>query len=65
MEEKIMNFNAYELGAIDILVISEIYNCKERLEKDEFSYKEDKISCINFLKTLEKIHDKINERKEE
>lgn len=55
-----MNFDNYELGAIDIVVTSEIYRCKKTLEENEFSYKEDKISCINFLRVLENVHNKIN-----
>lgn len=60
MEERSINFNNYESGAIDIIVVSEIYRCKEQLKENDFTYKEDKISCENFLKTLENIHNKLN-----
>lgn len=65
MEERTMNFNSYELGAIDILLNCEIYNCEKRLEENDFTYESDKISCINFMKTLKNIHNKINDKESE
>lgn len=62
MEEKTITFNNYELGAIDIVVINEIYNCKKRLEENEFIYQDDKTSCKAFLQQLENIHNKINKK---
>lgn len=62
MENRTMTFNSYELGAIDILIINEIYNCKKRLEENEFIHQDDKMSCEAFLQQLENIHNKINRK---
>jgi hypothetical protein len=62
MEERTITFNSYELGAIDIVVINEIYNCKKRLEENEFTYQDDKMSCKAFLQQLESAHNKINRK---
>lgn len=65
MREKTITFNSYELGAIDIVVLNEIYCCKKQLEENEFSYSSDRESCKAFLQQLENIHNKINERESE
>ena len=60
MKERSISFNEYELCAIDIVVTNEIYNCKERLKENDFTYKSDKVSCELFLEKLESVHNKIN-----
>lgn len=60
MKERSTSFNEYELGAIDIVVTSEIYKCKEKLKDNNFVYKSDKVACELFLEKLESVHNKIN-----
>ena len=65
MEERTITFNSYELGAIDIVVVNEIWGCKKQLEENDFSYSSDRESCKNFLQQLENVHNKINRKESE
>lgn len=60
MKERNISFNEYELGAIDLVVTSEICKCKEKLKENNFTYKSDKVACELFLEKLEIVHNKIN-----
>lgn len=62
MKEKTIIFDAYELGAIDILLVNEIYLYKKRFEENEFRDSYDRFTSKNYLETLEKAHAKINKK---
>lgn len=56
------NFNTLELGAIDILVISEISRLEKELQDNNYTYAEDRHSAKLFLQQLNNIHNKLNRK---
>ena len=60
MEKDQICFDNFELGAIAILVSSEIVRCEEALKEDAFTYRSDRESMKVYLKTLKSVQDKIN-----
>lgn len=55
-----INFDSLDLGAIDILVISEISRLEKELQENDYTYTEDRHSAKLFLYQLTNIHNKIN-----
>jgi len=55
-----INFDSLDLGAIDILVISEISRLEKELQDNNYTYTEDRHSAKLFLHQLTNIHNKIN-----
>lgn len=54
------NFNSLDLGAIDILVISEISRLEKEIQENNYTYLEDRHRAKLFLQQLNNIHNKIN-----